>query len=452
MRFFRTFEPRLDSRSIARRTIWASSIEGAFTQCFLNWTSGSVLTGFMLYLGAGPLALGLVAGMPQLAQLFNPLTAMIAPRLRNRRKFLIFSGGLGRVIWFVPFLLPLWIGPGPLALGVTLAVVAVSNILQNSCGLVWVSLMADTIPMEIRGRYFGFRAAAMGMVGMLANLAAGWYLDRASAPGSFQMIFIVALLMAFVGIWTYAWYGDTGNKMHRQTLRESLAVPLRDPNFRRFLNFSLYWQMAVMMASPFVIPYFLQYLHLTFFQVAIWTAISSLAALITSPLWGKVGDTAGHKSVLMITTVLAGTLHPLCWMLATPGHPTFIWISSLMDALAWGGINPAMFNLTLGTAPARHRVAYIAVLNLATGLTGFIAGTLSGPLLLLFNRLEFDLFSFHWSGYHTLFLVSGILRAQAWRLLRRVDEPRAWGARRLLLALRSRSYAVLARPFARDTT
>lgn len=444
--------PIVDRRAASRRTMWASTWEGCFTQFFIVWTSGSVLTGYFLHLGAGPLALALLASLPQLAQFFNPITALAAPHIRRRRLYLTVLAAIGRGIWLVPFFLPLLMGPGRGILLIALGVVAISSILQNSAGLVWVSLMADNVPEDIRGRYFGFRVAVVGLVGMVANFASGWFLDRVAAPVSFQMVFLAACLFALIGVWMYRWYTEIDVRPAAQPWRDTLAAPLRDANFKRFLVFSAYWQGAVMIAAPFVIPYFLQELHLTYMQVAVWTAISSTASLLTCPMWGRIADFAGHKTVLMITTILAGTLHPLCWMLARPGHLTFIWISGVIDAFAWGGINTAMFNLAIGTTPARLRVSYLAVLNLLSGFVGFVMGLVSGPLITFLARYEFYVFDFHWTGYHSLFAITGVLRSQAWRLLRHVHEPRAWSTWQLLRLMAERGFAYLVRPFGRETT
>jgi len=45
-----------------------SILEGSFAMFFINWTSGSVLTGYALHLGATPTALGLIASVPLLGQ------------------------------------------------------------------------------------------------------------------------------------------------------------------------------------------------------------------------------------------------------------------------------------------------------------------------------------------------------------------------------------------------
>lgn len=298
--------------------------------------------------------------------------------------------------------------------------------------------MGDVVPEKQRGRYFGFRAGVVGVVGMLANLAAGWFLDRVAAPTSFQVVFVVAVLSAGVGVALYFRQYDPPTPRRRTALRDVLVTPLRDANFRRFLLFAVYWQFVVLLAAPFVIPYFLEELKLTFTQVAIWSAIAAVTALLTSSLWGRVADRVGNKAVLALGTFLAGTILPASWILAGfTGHVYWIWLAGLFDALSWGAATPALFNLALVSAPREGRVAFIAMYALVAGLAGFLGGVLSGPLLTLLQRAQLELFGLTWTGYHSLFLLSGLGRSQAWRLLRRVREAEAWRTRDLLREMRT---------------
>jgi MFS family permease len=140
--------------------------------------------------------------------------------------------------------------------------------------------------------------------------------------------------------------------------------------------------------------------------------------------------------VLAIGTALAGSVMPLSWMLAGPDQLWPVWFSAFFDAAAWGAIGPAIFNLALASAPKEKRTAFIAMYSCATGAAGFLGGLLSGPLLLLFSRFEPTLFGFTWTGFHSLFLLSGVLRVQAWRFLRPVHEARAWRTRDVLRTVR----------------
>lgn len=426
-----------------RRTLWISIIEGSFTVFFLTWTTGAVLTGYLLALGAGPRVLAAAASMPLLVQLASPFMTALAVRVQRRTRYLQWVTALGRGLWIVAVFAPLF-GPmgWPPAL-VMVGLVAISGLLQSGVGPVWISLMADVVPGEMRGRYFGFRNGLMAVVAMSASLSAGWYLDHAPAPGSFQFVFAIGLLFAAVGIVMYGWHEDPGRAAPRLSLGETIRVPLRDPVFRRFLGFSMYWQAAVMLASPFVIPYFLKHLQMTFTQVAVWGAIAAICTLGAAPLWGRLADQVGHKAVLTATSILVGTALPLCWLAAAPGFLLFIWISGVMDAVAWGGVNTALFNLGLAAAPARQRMAYLAVLGAAGGLTGCVAGLLSGPLLELLMRYSVEIRGYPWTGYHSLFVISGILRTLAHRLLRPIPEAPARPLRDVLRAYAQRGASLV---------
>jgi hypothetical protein len=58
-------------------------------------------------------------------------------------------------------------------------------------------------------------------------------------------------------------------------------------------------------------------------------------------------------------------------------------------------------------------------------------------LLTLLQTAPLHLFGMTWTGYHSLFLISGLGRSQAWRLLRPVQEAEAWRTRDLLREMRT---------------
>ncbi len=435
--------PDLLATQRIRRTLLLSLIEGSFTQVFLVWTSGSVLAGLMLHFGATPRQLAAVVSIPLLMQMLNPVSSWLVASISSRKQFMIISGFLGRMIWLVPVLLPLT-GVDPARLPMAMfGVVCFSAFFQSGLGPAWASLMADVVPDSSRGRYFGFRNGLMGIVGTVSGLAAGWFLDHMTAPASFQMVLLVAVVFAMIGIRLYSFHYEPRLPKPESSLLRTVLDPFHDANFRRFLWFSVYWNASVMLAAPFVIPYFLTVLGMSFTQLAIWSAIASVATLVIGSWWGRIADRVGHKQVLKVTTFIAGTAHPACWMLATPGNLSFIWISGVMDALSWGGINAAMFNLSVVTAPRQKRMMYLAVIGVVSGITGFCAGIFSGWLLEFLLRHEGHVGSFHWTGYHSLFAISAFFRMQAWWLLGPVQEARSVPAREILRWLWLRTCSLL---------
>src|SRR5690606_6932049 len=67
-----------------KRTMRLSIIEGGLVQVLLNWTSGSVLVGYLFSLGATSTHIALVGSVPFLAQVASPFGAWAAEVLGRR--------------------------------------------------------------------------------------------------------------------------------------------------------------------------------------------------------------------------------------------------------------------------------------------------------------------------------------------------------------------------------
>jgi MFS family permease len=426
------------TRQRVRRTMRLSVLEGSLTQVFLNWTSGSVLIGFMLHLGASPAEIALVGSVPLLSQIASPGAAYLAAALGRRKLLTVAMALISRLTWLLAASLPLVPMPDAWRPTVLILTVLTSSFFLAANGTLWTAWMGDVVPERERGRYFGLRAGIVGVVAMVANLAAGAFLDRVGAPLSFQVVLIASVAISLGGVFIYTLQLDPPTVREPVHWRQLLTLPWRVPGFRRFLRFALYWQFVIMLAAPFVFPYFLDELRLTFTQVAIWSSIAALTALGTTVLWGRVADRTGNKGVLAISTFLAGLLLPTSWILAgLTGNIAWVWMSAVFDAIAWGAIGPAIFNLALVSAPRANRVVFIAMYSLGTGVAGFIGGALSGPLLVSLRAWEFPAFGTTWTAYYWLFTISGVLRMLAWLWLRSVPEAASWRTRDLLRSMRT---------------
>lgn len=420
-----------------RRTMRVSLVEGGLVQVFLNWTSGSVLVGYLLALGATPSHIALVASVPFLAQVASPFAALLAEAIGRRRLLTAIMAATGRATWIVAAFLPQLPVPDAARPSVLVLLVFVASVFQSATGTLWTAWMGDVVPEDRRGRYFGMRTGVLGVIGMLANLGAGAFLDRVAAPLNFQVVLGVSVVLAGIGVALYFLHHDPPSERRTPSVRDVFLTPLADRNFRRFLAFAVYWQFVVMLGAPFVFPYFLQELTMSFTQVAVWSAIAASTALGTTILWGRVADRVGNKGVLAIGTFVAGAGLPSCWIAAgLTGNLGFIWASAVFDAVAWGAIGPAVFNLALVSAPRTGRVAFVAMYALVAGAAGFMGGVASGALLAFLQSHRPAGWLPAWTGFHSLFVITGVGRMLAWVMLRRVKEAKAWRTRDLLRAVR----------------
>ena len=83
-----------------------SLLEGSVTQIFLNWTTGSVLVGYMVYLHSSPIDLALISSVPLLAQMVSPLAGWWAGLLGRRKGLTALTAVIGRGVWVLAATLP----------------------------------------------------------------------------------------------------------------------------------------------------------------------------------------------------------------------------------------------------------------------------------------------------------------------------------------------------------
>ncbi len=425
-------KPLISEQQI-RRTMQLSVLEGVPGICFIVGTTGSVITGFALSLGSTPFQIGLISSIGLLGQLLTPLAAWLAGFFGRRKPLCVVLAFLGRVVWFPALILPAVLPPElrPILL---LTVITLSGLFNSSAGVLWLSWMGDVIPPGERGRFLGFRSGSLGVIAMLANLGAGALIDRLARPLGFQMVLAVSTVLGAISALMLIAHTEPRTPQPRNDLLTTLLEPFADPNFRRVLLFAVYWTFSVMLAAPFVIPYFLQQLRMSYTQIAILSVIGALCALVFAPMWGRIADRVGNKPMLQFTTLIAATLLPASWMLASPVTLLPIWIGAVIDAFANTATGQGSFNLLLSSTAPIKRTAFVSAFFATTGLAGFLGGVASGPILEAFSQPVFAISSLglHWTGYHWLFLISALMRVQAWWFLKPIHEEGAWSMREML--------------------
>lgn len=419
----------LDQHNV-RRTMRLSILEGIPAMGFIVWTGGSVLTGYALYMHATPTQLGLLGGMPLIAQALTPFIAWMAGRRGHRKGLALTTGLLGRGLWILaPLLLFL---PPELRLWSLLALIALANVFLSANGTLWFSWMGDVVPDKERGKYFGLRGGIHGVVGMLCALAGGFALDHLPSPLKFQVMLTLGVACGLAALVLLALHWEPPQRAERLKLSQTFTAPLADRNFRRFIVMQGYWALAWNLAAPFMLPYFYGSLHLKFTHGAIYGAIVAVLGMLLMPQWGRIADRVGHKPVFTIAAVGAGTVLPLVWLAAVPGQPWIVWLSALFDMTASGAGGAALANLALANAPRERRSAYIAVLGVVTGVTGFVGAFAGGQIIALVNGLGWHLGNWHLSGYAAVFVLAALLRSQVWRFMRSFEEIGAWRVRDVL--------------------
>lgn len=408
-----------------RRWLSVITIEGALANVFTVLTGGAFLTGLALWLGANDFQIGLLAAIPFLAQVAQLLSAYLVDKTGYRKAITVWASVLARQIWWAMFLLLLM--PINWRLQALIAVVSIYGVAIMVATPSWTSWMSDIIPDEIRGRYFGYRSAAIGVTTLVATIFGGILLDRLRALGrpdiGFATIVGTAGLFALIAVILLGKIPDRPPSEIRIGFSwERLVAPIRDKTFRHLLRVFFVWNMAIGLAAPFFAAQMLNNLKMSFTQISIYTSVFSIVAVTLYKPWGGLIDRFGSKPVIVFCA-FGLALVPLLWWIPRPGYLWILWFEAVYSGALWAGFNLGTFNIPIANSPKEGRTIYIAMFSLVTGLGFFAASIMGGVLSQSWNH-------FHWQmgkqtviNYHLLFALSGGLRFLAALLILTFREP-----------------------------
>lgn len=391
-------------------------LEGFFSEAFPALTTGAFLTGVALALGAGPVALSLLAGLPFLAQLGQLVAPVIEPMARSRRAYVIPALMLARVLWLLPIAL-VFLGTGgngPLALAMVamFTMAFVNHIGQNG----WQSWLADIVPPERRPKVFAARHWAAALSTLIWCPIAAFMLDRLHGTPNERWGYVVlgsvAVTSGLIGARVLSGYPDA------PTTREPIsALPgrvralMRLPEYRRVLSTFMLWNLSWGLPLPFWDLYRLQHLKMGFFLISVHATIGIATRLLINRYWAMIITRVGSQKVL-VACGFGVALVPVNWMLASADNYFFVWFDAVYSAVVWTGFAQAQFIQPMNVIPEHDRSLGLGLLNFSNGASIFVAGLVGGVFL---HFVGTDTLY----GLFTLFSVSALGRALtstlAWR-------------------------------------
>jgi len=371
--------------------------DGAWANVVGVLTSGVILVGFALELGAPPLVIGVLGAAPFLSQLAQIPTIALIEWLRRRRAIAVTSVTLGRTIVlclaFVPFVADRRIG-----LTLLVAGCVVIAVMGAVCGCAWNSWMHDLLPKEQLGRIFSRRLFWATGFALMAGLASGAVIDhwpKAHTIHAYSLLFAIAAVSGFLSSFWLSRVPEPPMQMGaiRPPLSQMLRMPLRDPAFRPLLVFTGIWNFASNLTAPFFAVYFVQQLGLALGTVVALWAISQLANMLTLRVWGRLSDRLSNRAILAVgAPVYLGAVLALPFA-ALPGpHALTIPVLAVIHVVmgtATAAVALASGNIGLKSAPAGRATEYLASISLTASVAAGVAPLLGGALAGLLAEQEF---------------------------------------------------------------
>src|ERR671932_2522286 len=189
-----------------RTSLRALTTEGAFATVFYSIIGGALLSNFLLDLGASTVEIGLLASIPQLTNLLQPLGAYLGDRMKSRNWYSLLIFGTSRLLWLI--IVPgIWlvsssrIQPHQLVL-LTLFIIWVANILEALGRASFFSWVAVLVPERLRGRYFGFRNSVVNLTNLIAVPLLGLAVSKwpGGSLSGFGAVLVLGIVLGIISL------------------------------------------------------------------------------------------------------------------------------------------------------------------------------------------------------------------------------------------------------------
>jgi len=344
-----------------------SSLSGAFYGEF------EVL--YLLALGATSAVVATRASLASMFALLAPiLGAWLVTRTGKRKLWILWSaGGVSRFGLVLAMLTPFFFDP-PHAIYVLLALAALMAFSNSLAGPPFGALLADLIPIRIRGRYLSTRMMASSLIRAAAVPLAGQIIQRIGGIGGYQVAWGIAAATGFAATSFFARIPEPESAEKRagheeEGFRKGLRELSHDRLFMSYCLVSFVWTLGIQLSAPFFSVHMVQTLGFSVQTISLLSMTATIVSFFGVRVAGILVDRKGPGLINAIGMLLV-PLMPIAWVFART--PFQVALARSYGVLAWAGVQVASTPLVLRMTPAKYRSQFIAILSTINGLAAII--------------------------------------------------------------------------------
>jgi MFS family permease len=406
---------------------------------------GAPRTKFLTELGATERHFGIIASLAAVTMAFQLVSGALANRLRQRKPLWMTLFVLHRLTFIGVLCAPGLFTSSTARIWWIIGVLLVHNSLIHLGDPLWFSWMTDLVPEKGFSEHWGRRQRFITIGGIITQVAIafwfGWYEGQGRVVEGFIILGIFGIILGVIDIFLFTMVPEPLHHREKSLpLRQALAEPFRNPQFRPFLTYQIYWRFAMMLAAPFFMVYLIREMGYSARTVQLMLVMHGVGMALASRFWGRICDSHGFRPVLQFVTACKFVV-PLTYVILPPiravALPFFAAMFVFDGALNAGG-RLAMKGFSLRCTPRRNRAMYVAAASFVSlGLAGGLAPLLSGfAIKPLTDLAAFRIGPYAFTGYHAIFALSCVLRASAVPFVNRLHEPESQSMGEMLKSIR----------------
>lgn len=399
---------------VVRHNLRCITADGA-TYSVMVGVGETYLPAFVLAVGLGELAAGLIAAVPMVGgavlQLLAPLGVR---RLGSLRKWVILCAA-AQALTFVPLVLAAVTGYAP-----TWFVFAVATLYWASgmaTGPAWNTWVTQLIPARVRAPYFARRTRVAQLCLLLSLLAGGFTLNVMAGSSyavlTFAVLFSVAGLARLSSTRYLAGQSETKQNVHehRRVMPWELLRRAGRSADGTLLFYMLGVQLMAQVAGPFFTPYMLERLAFPYFTYTAIIATAFLSKIAVLPILGRFARRFGARRLLWVGGV---AVVPLSAFWVVSDSIAYLLAIQVFAGMAWGAYELATLLLLFESIREDERTSVLTAFNFLNALATVGGALLGGALLKAFLTGG--------NAYYIIFLVSAVGRLFTLLPLMRVSD------------------------------
>jgi MFS family permease len=392
-----------------RLSLRASTIDGGLAAVFNSITTGVLLNNFLLDLGASAVQIGLISSLPMLANLLQPLGALLSNRTESRHFYGLKTFLPARMLW-LSLLLVIIFNPNNSLLLISLTIILVffSNIMGALGSASWMSWLAALVPAQLRGRYYSVRHLVANLVGLVclpvASLIVSWW--QGGAIAGYGIVLSIGIMAGILSLSCQEFMIDVNPQIHKAedySFLKDLNATFSDRNLRLFLIYCALWGFSIHLSAPYFNLYMLDNLNLDITWVTLFNTLYTGANMLMLLVWGRLSDRFGNRPLLIFVGIAISTA-PIFWLIPSAIPQTYLILYLAIFHFVWGGtwgaIDLATNNIQIGIAPLAQRATFFAIAAAIVGVFSALGTTTGG----------FFAQSSYYTGWSGIFFLSAIAR------------------------------------------
>ncbi|MCS7115486.1 MAG: MFS transporter [Nitrososphaerota archaeon] len=331
------------------------------------------------------------------------LWGMLSDKLKRRVPFIIYGGLIVAVLW-----VPMMFIANAAQLIILLALQA---LLGSMVTPAWTALIGDIVPSIRLGRVNASLNLWASTGNLIATLISGLIMVRIGTQP--REMFVIPLITASAcGIISSAIMLKVkeGGNVEKLNLKGNLVYDMskmvscakKSPDFVRYCYVEGAFHFSMSIAWPLMAITQIKVLNASMFDIAIFTVVQSVMAIMFQRWAGSFADRVGRKPLLVFSRFCLLTV-PLAYAFS-PNMNTLTAVGAF-----WGFANAlgqvSMTAYLLDIAPEEYRGSFTATFNFVAGVTSFFGSLIGGYL----SNYMTDLFGLV-RGLQIVYMVSFIGR------------------------------------------